>query len=208
MPVIVVKNSLVGDSLAWLRDAATETAEFRRCLRLVATVLIAEAVRDIAVRKVNLRTPLDKTEGEVIDGASVVAVPVLRAGIGMLGALVDLIPSATIGFIGLKRDEKTFAPHEYYNSLPDDLSGKTTVILDPMLATGGSLIAAIGLCREKSGRDIRAVTLVSAPEGVREVERCHPGARVYTAAIDKCLNSKAYIVPGIGDAGDRFCGTI
>jgi len=208
MPVIIVKHSLVSDGLARLRDAAAGTAKFRRFLRRVSAVLIAEAVRDIPLKEVRVKTPIENAQGKTLEGTTIVAVPVLRAGIGMLDAFIDLLPFATIGFIGLKRDEKTFAPYEYYHSLPKDLSRSVTVILDPMLATGGSLVAAVGLLKKNGARDIRAVTLVAAPEGVKEIERHCPEVRVYTAAIDRCLNDRAYIVPGIGDAGDRFCGTV
>jgi uracil phosphoribosyltransferase len=169
--------------------------------------LIFEAVRDVPLKRVKIKTPLGRAEGGMLAGRRMVAAPVLRAGLGMLGAFLELFPDAIVGMIGLRRDEKTFRPREYYHSLPDGLSRKTIVVLDPMLATGGSLLAAIALLKKKGARDIRVVTLVAAPEGVERVERSHPEVRVYTASIDSHLNKNAYIVPGIGDAGDRIFGT-
>ena len=207
MPIIVTDHPLISDCLAHLRDRGTGPAEFRLYLKRAATVLIFEAVRDIPLKQVRIRTPLGRAKGGMFQDRRVVAAPVLRAGLGMLGAFLDLFPDASIGLVGLRRDEKTFRPREYYHSLPDDLSGKTTIILDPMLATGGSLLAASALLEKKGARDIRAVTLVAAPEGVRRVERRYPDVMVYTASIDSHLNKNAYIVPGIGDAGDRIFGT-
>lgn len=207
MPVIVASHPIISDCLARLRDRGTGTAEFRLCLKRAATVLICEAVRDIPLKRVKIRTPLGRAAGETLPGRRVVAAPVLRAGLGMLGAFLDLFPDATVGLVGLRRDEKTFRPREYYHSLPSDLSRKTTVLLDPMLATGGSLLAAIALLKKKGARDVRAVTLVAAPEGVARVERRYPDVMVCTASIDSRLNKNAYIVPGIGDAGDRIFGT-
>lgn len=207
MPVIVTSHPIISDCLARLRDRGAGTAGFRLYLKRAATVLICEAVRDIPLKRVKVRTPLGRAKGETFPERRVVAVPVLRAGLGMLGAFLDLFPDAGVGVVGLRRDEKTFRPREYYHSLPHDLSRKAIVILDPMLATGGSLVAAIALLKKKGARDIRAVTLVSAPEGVGRVERRYPEVMVYTAAIDSHLNKNAYIVPGIGDAGDRIFGT-
>jgi len=207
MSVIVIDHPIVSDCLARLRDRGTGPVEFRLHLKRAATALIYEAVRDIHLKRVKVRTPLGRAEGEMLPSHRMVAAPVLRAGLGMLGAFLELFPDAIVGMIGLRRDEKTFRPREYYNSLPDNLSRKTTVILDPMLATGGSLLAAIALLKKKGARDIRAVSLVAAPEGVARVERRYPDVTVYTAAIDSHLNKNAYIVPGIGDAGDRIFGT-
>jgi len=207
MPVIETKHPLISDCLSHLRDRGTGPVEFRQYLRRAALVLVCEAVRDIPVKRATVTTPLSRATGEVLAAPRVVAVPILRAGLGMLGALLDLFPDAVVGMIGLRRDEKTFRPREYYHSLPENLSGKTVIILDPMLATGGSLLAAISLLKKKKARDIRVVTLVAAPEGVRRVERRYPEVMVHTASIDARLDKNAYIIPGIGDAGDRLCGT-
>ncbi len=207
MPVIETKHPLISDCLSHLRDRGTGPAEFRQYLRRAALLLVSEAVRDIPLKRATVTTPLSRATGEVLADPRVVAVPILRAGLGMLGGLLDLFPGAIVGIIGLRRDEKTFNPREYYQSLPDNLSGKTVIILDPMLATGGSLVAAISLLKKKKARDIRVVTLVAAPEGVRRVERRYPDVMVHTASIDARLSKNAYIIPGVGDAGDRLCGT-
>ena len=207
MPVIITEHPLISDCLAHLRDRRTGPVEFRQYIRRAAMLLICDAVRDIPLKRAEIVTPLGHAVGELLADPRVVAVPILRAGLGMLGALLDLFPNAIVGVIGLHRDEKTFSPREYYHSLPENLSRKTALILDPMLATGGSLLAAIALLKKKKAGDIRAVTLVAAPDGVRRVERRYPEVRVYTASIDARLNKNAYIVPGIGDAGDRIFGT-
>ncbi|MEJ2744345.1 MAG: uracil phosphoribosyltransferase [bacterium] len=207
MSVIVTDHPIISDCLARLRDRDTGPVEFRLYLKRAALALICEAVRGIPLKRVKISTPLSRGEGEMLAGRHMVAVPVLRAGLGMLGAFLELFPDAIVGMIGLRRNEKTFRPREYYHSLPDDLSRKITVILDPMLATGGSLLVAIALLKKKGARDIRVVTLVAAPEGVARVERRYPEVMVYTASIDSHLNKNAYIVPGIGDAGDRIFGT-
>ncbi|MDD5557182.1 MAG: uracil phosphoribosyltransferase [bacterium] len=208
MAVIEVKHALLADCLARLRDAREGPAAFREALRRAALLLLAEALRDLPLRARRVYTPLGRAACRVLPPGRIVAVPILRAGLGMLGPILDLVPSAAVGFIGLKRDEETFEPAEYHRSLPRRLAGKTVVILDPMLATGGSLSAAIDLLRGRGAADLRAVTLVAAPEGIRRVARRHPGVRIYTAAVDRRLNRRAYIVPGIGDAGDRMFGTV
>jgi uracil phosphoribosyltransferase len=207
MPVVISDHPLVRDCLARLRDRRTGTVEFREYLRRAAMLLIAESVGDIPLKRTRITTPLSHAVGELLADRGVVAVAILRAGLGMLGAALDLFPDAVVGIIGLRRDEETFNPREYYHSLPPDLSRKTTLLLDPMLATGGSLLAAIALLKKRKARDIRAVTLVAAPEGVRRVTRRCPDVRVHTASVDARLNRNAYIIPGIGDAGDRIFGT-
>lgn len=205
--VIVVEHPVLSDSLARLRDRRTGAAEFRRLMRLAGMLLCAEALRDLPLRTARIRTPLAPAEGGIIAGPPPVAVPVLRAGLGLLPGLLDLVPGAAVGVIGLRRNERTFEAGEYYRSLPRPLAGRAVVILDPMLATGGSLAAAIGVVKEHGADDIRAVTLLAAPEGVRLVMRRHPRVRVFTGAVDERLDENAYIIPGIGDAGDRLFGT-
>jgi uracil phosphoribosyltransferase len=208
VPVIEIRHPIIKDCLTRLRDKRTGPVEFRQHLNRIAKLLTYEAVRDLPLKKVAIETPLKKTEGEVLADPQLVVVPVLRAGIGMMEAVFDLLPFAVVGIIGLYRDEETFAPHEYYHRLPQDLSKKITIILDPMLATGGSLLASIKLVRERGAADIRAITLLAAPEGVKKIEDRYPEVRVYTAAIDERLNENAYIMPGLGDAGDRLLGTV
>jgi uracil phosphoribosyltransferase len=208
VPVIEIRHPIIKDCLTRLRDKRTGPVEFRQHLNRIAKLLTYEAVCDLPLKKVAIETPLKKTEGEVLADPQLVVVPVLRAGIGMMEAVFDLLPFAVVGIIGLYRDEETFAPHEYYHRLPQDLSKKITIILDPMLATGGSLLASIKLVRERGAADIRAITLLAAPEGAKKVEDRYPEVRVYTAAIDERLNENAYIMPGLGDAGDRLLGTV
>jgi uracil phosphoribosyltransferase len=205
--IIQVVHPILADALARLRDRRTTPSEFRRLIRRAALLLSCEALRDLPLKTSSFRTPLAAGKGRILAGPPVVAVPVLRAGLGMLEGLLDLVPGAAVGVIGLRRDERTFEPHEYYRSLPRSLAGRVAVILDPMLATGGSLVASIAILKKSRVSDIRAITLLAAPEGVREVERRHPEVRVFTAAVDERLNRNAYILPGIGDAGDRLFGT-
>lgn len=205
--VIVVEHPLLADSLTRLRDRRTGPEEFRRLMRRAALLLSCEALRDLPLRRAPVRTPLAPLKGRLLAGPPPVAVPVLRAGLGLLPGFLDLVPGAAVGVIGLRRDERTFEAREYYRSLPRSLAGRPVVILDPMLATGGSLAASIEILKEHRAADIRAVTLLAAPEGVRVVEGRHPEVRVFTAAVDERLNRRAYILPGIGDAGDRLCGS-
>lgn len=205
--IVTVAHPILADALTRLRDRRTPGLEFRRLMRRAALLLSCEALRNLPMRSLSIRTPLAPLRARVLAGPPLIAVPVLRAGLGMLGGFLEFAPGASVGVIGLRRDERTFAPHEYYRSLPHSLAGRIAVILDPMLATGGSLAAAIDILKGRGAREIRAVTLLAAPEGVREVERRHPDVRVYTAAVDRRLNRSAYILPGIGDAGDRLFGT-
>ncbi len=205
MPIHVSKHPLVGDSLRGLRDAATQPDEFRSLARKVITMLLYEATADLPVRSDSVRTPLaDAPAIQVRE--EVVAIPVLRAGLGLLAPVLDLLPRVSVGYIGLERDEETAVARIYYNKLPK-LKGKIPLLLDPMLATGGSAAQALDLIKEAGGRDPRMVCIVAAPEGVKVLEERHPEVQVFTAALDDRLNDKAYIVPGLGDFGDRLFGT-
>src|SRR5947209_1819419 len=201
----VSRHPLVGDCMAGLRDKRTPPDEFRSLARKVISLLLYEATADLPVRKDRLETPLGPAEVEVVD-QEVVAVPVLRAGLGLLGPVLELLPRVSVGYIGLERDEETAVARIYYNKLPP-LKGKVPLLLDPMLATGGSGARAIDLIKEAGGEDCRFVCVVAAPEGVRVVEESHPDVQVFTAAVDEGLNDRAFIVPGLGDFGDRLFGT-
>ena len=204
--VTIIAHPLVQYNLGRLRDQRTEPEDFRRSLAQVAALMIYEATRSLETRPVSVTTPLAKTTAQKLS-RDVVLVPVLRAGLGMLNAILDLIPNARVGFIGLKRHEQTLQAAVYHRSLPENLSNFEVILIDPMLATGGSSVAALNLLAERKARHVRMVNLVAAPEGIRYVQRFFPGVPIFTAAVDKHLNKKGYIVPGLGDAGDRLFGT-
>lgn len=204
--VTIIAHPLVQHNLARLRDKKTRPQEFRRLLGEIASLMIYEATRSFSVKKISVQTPLAPATGFCLE-REVVLVPVLRAGLGMLDSILQLIPHARVGFIGLKREETTLRAMFYHKSLPKNLEQFEVVLIDPMLATGGSAVAAIDLLVEQGARRIRLVNLVAAPEGIRTVQKSYPRLPIFTAAVDKKLNDRGYIVPGLGDAGDRLFGT-
>jgi uracil phosphoribosyltransferase len=203
--VTVIAHPLVQHNLTRLRDHRTKPEEFRRGLAEVAALMVYEATRSFETRSIAVSTPLEKTRGAQLK-REVVLVPVLRAGLGMLPSILQLIPHARVGFIGLKRHEKTLKATSYHKSLPADLSSFEIILIDPMLATGGSAVAALRLLAERGAVRVRLVSLVAAPEGVARVHERYPDLPIFTAAIDARLNSRGFIVPGLGDAGDRLFG--
>jgi uracil phosphoribosyltransferase len=205
VPLHVSPHPVVLDCLAGLRDARTDPEEFRALSRKILTFLVYEATLDLPTRRETVRTPLEEAPASYID-REVVAIPVLRAGLGLLGPVLDLLPKVSVGYIGLERDEDTAIARIYYNKLPP-LAGKIPLLLDPMLATGGSGTQAIDLIKEAGGDGTRMVCVVAAPEGVRAIEERHPEVQIFTAALDQGLNDRAFIVPGLGDYGDRLFGT-
>jgi uracil phosphoribosyltransferase len=205
VPLHVSKHPLVQDCLAGLRDERTDPEEFRDLARKVITFLLYEATADLPVRRGKVRTPLKEAAALTVE-AEVVAIPVLRAGLGLLPPVLELLPKVSVGYIGLERDEHTAVARIYYNKLPR-LEGKVPLLLDPMLATGGSGAQALDLIKQAGGRDSRMVCVVAAPEGVRVIEQRHPEVDIYAAALDEGLNDRAFIVPGLGDFGDRLFGT-
>jgi uracil phosphoribosyltransferase len=204
--VIVIAHPLVQHNLTRLRDKRTQPQEFRRLLGEIASLMIYEATRNFSVKKISVQTPLATANGFQLE-REVVLVPVLRAGLGMLDSILQLIPHARVGFIGLKREETTLRAQFYHKSLPKNLGDFEIVLIDPMLATGGSAVAAIDLLVEQGAKHIRLVNLVAAPEGITAVQKNYPRVPIFTAAVDKKLNERGYIVPGLGDAGDRLFGT-
>ena len=206
MPVHIVDHPLVHDALVSLRDKRTPPDHFRRAATRISVLLAAEAMRDVPTMTATVETPLGPTTGSRI-GTDVVVVPVLRAGLGMLDAVLELMPHARVGHIGLQRDEMTAVASQYYAKLPPDLAASYVLMIDPMLATGGSAVAALDLLQGAGAQAIRIVCIVAAPEGIRFVERQHPDVHIYTPAIDLGLNAQKYIVPGLGDFGDRLYGT-
>jgi uracil phosphoribosyltransferase len=202
----VSSHPLVADCMAGLRDRDTEPDEFRTLARKIITLLLYEATADLPVRRGTVQTPLAPAAAEWIE-QEVVAVPVLRAGLGLLGPVLELLPRVSVGYLGLERDEDTAVARIYYNKLPP-LAGKVPLLLDPMLATGGSGARAIDLIKEAGGENCRFVCVVAAPEGVKVIEDRHPEVQIFAAALDQNLNDRAYIVPGLGDFGDRLFGTL
>jgi uracil phosphoribosyltransferase len=206
VPVHVVEHPVVHDALATLRDVSTRPESFRRMAVRISLLLAAEATRDVPSDRVSVQTPLGPAAGRRV-GARVVVVPVLRAGLGMLDAVLELLPDARVGHIGLQRDEMTAVASQYYSKLPPDLRGSYVLMIDPMLATGGSAVAALDLLRAAGATEIRMICIVAAPEGIALVERHHPNVHIYTPVVDQGLNAHKFIVPGLGDFGDRLYGT-
>ena len=204
MSVTVVDHALAGHLLAQLRAEDTAPPVFRTLAKRLALTLALEAIRDLPTTETAVRTPLEETTGRVI--GDLVAVPILRAGLGMLEAVTELFPEVAVGYIGLERDEASLEPQSYYRKLPP-VEGRHVLVLDPMLATGGSGSAATSAVREGGPRSIRFVCVVAAPEGIKRMEADHPDVPIFTAAIDRQLNERGYIVPGLGDFGDRLFGT-
>jgi uracil phosphoribosyltransferase len=203
--VTVITHPLVQHNLTRLRDKRTRPQEFRRVLGEVAALMLYEATRSFATQPISVTTPLASARGWQLK-REVVLVPVLRAGLGMLDSILQLIPNSRVGFIGLKREETTLRAMFYHKSLPPELDPFEVILIDPMLATGGSAVAAMDLLSELSAKRVRLVNLVAAPEGIRRVQSQYPRLPIFTAAIDRKLNEKGYILPGLGDAGDRLFG--
>jgi uracil phosphoribosyltransferase len=205
--VTVVDHPLVQHKLTLIRDKVTSTAGFRRLLREISLLLCYEVTRDLKLAMQQIETPLAEMEAPVIAGKKLVFASILRAGNGLLEGMLDLVPSARVAHIGIYRDHETLKPVEYYFKAPDDIADRLIIVVDPMLATANSSIAAVQKLKERGANDIRFVCLLAAPEGIAKFAAAHPDVPVFTAAIDSHLNEKGYIVPGLGDAGDRMYGT-
>lgn len=201
-----ITHPCVQHKLALIRDISTGHKEFRALATEITMFISYEALKNVRVKRVEVETPVAKAECHKIDEA-VVVVPILRAGIGMLDGILSLIPSARVGFVGLYRDEETKEPVTYYERMPPQIRDGICIVIDPMLATGGSTVAAIDVLKEQGARNIVVVCIVTCPEGIERVEAAHPDVHIYAASIDQGLNEKKYIVPGLGDAGDRLFGT-
>jgi uracil phosphoribosyltransferase len=205
--LIHVTHPLVQHKLSYLRDKDTPTVHFRKLVNELTLLLTYEATKHMPTEDVEIETPLERMTAQRISGKKVAVCPVLRAGVGMLDGVLSLVSSARVGFIGLYRDEETLEPVEYYVKLPSDLGVRDAIVLDPMLATGNSSAAAITAVKKAGARSVSLICLVSAPEGIERLHQEHPDVVIYTAAIDRELNDRGYIVPGLGDAGDRLYGT-
>ena len=207
MEAVVVRHPLVQHKLGLLRDVSTSTEMFRRLVNELTLLLTYEATKEMGLEEVEVETPLERTTAKRIPGKKVAVCPILRAGMGMLDGVLSLIPVARVGFIGLYRNEETLEPVEYYVKLPADVAEREVLLLDPMLATGNSTAAAVTTLKNAGASQITLIALIAAPEGVARIEEAHPDVRIVVAAIDSHLNEKGYIVPGLGDAGDRLYGT-
>ena len=206
--VFIMDHPLIQHKLTLLRDKHTGTMEFRALVSEIATLICYEATRDLPLKEVETETPLVKATTKVIAGRKLAIVPILRAGLGMVDGMMKLVPAAKVGHIGLYRDHKTLQPVEYYSKLPSDLSERDVIVLDPMLATGGSAVDAISIIKRSNPKSIKFLCVIAAPEGVKALTEAHPDVQVYCAAVDECLNENGYILPGLGDAGDRIFGTL
>jgi uracil phosphoribosyltransferase len=203
----VLSHPLIQHKLTILRDKHTSTRDFKQLVSEIATLMAYEVTKDLATAPVEIETPLERTTGRQVSGKKLTLVPILRAGLGMVDGITQLIPSARVGHIGLYRDHATLQPVDYYFKIPSDRVERDFFVLDPMLATGGSAVAAVGALKKAGARRIRFLSLVAAPEGVRRMLEAHPDVPLFAAALDRQLNSVGYILPGLGDAGDRLFGT-
>ena len=204
---VVIAHPLVAHKLSLLRDKSTPSAQFRALLREISLLLGYEILRDLPLEDRAIETPVGPTKAPFLKGKKLVFVPILRAGTGLLDGLLELVPSARVGHVGLYRDPTSLAAVEYYCKLPEDIGERLTIVVDPMLATGNSAIAAIDRLKHRGARGLRLLCLLAAPEGLAALQKAHPDVHIYTAAIDVRLNEHGYIVPGLGDAGDRMYGT-
>ncbi|AKN33302.1 uracil phosphoribosyltransferase [Clostridium carboxidivorans P7] len=205
--VTQIAHPLILHKLSFIRDKNTGSKDFRELVEEVAMLMAYEVTRDLQLEEVEIETPICKTKCKMLAGKKVAIVPILRAGLGMVDGMLKLIPAAKVGHIGLYRDEKTLKPVEYFCKLPQDIEDREVIVTDPMLATGGSSVDAITLLKKKGAKNIRLMCLIAAPEGIKVVMNAHPDVDIYVASVDEKLNESGYIVPGLGDAGDRLFGT-
>ena len=205
--ITICDHPLLKHKVSILRNKNTGTNEFRTVVEEIAMLIGYEALRDLEIENVPVETPLETAMCPVIAGKKPAVVPILRAGLGMVDGVLKLMPAAKIGHIGLYRDEETFEPKEYYCKLPEPINQRKIFVVDPMLATGGSAVAAIDFIKQHGGKDITFMCVIAAPEGIERLNKAHPDVKIFVGNLDRCLNEKAYILPGLGDAGDRIFGT-
>ena len=205
--VVVMDHPLIAHKIGIIRKKETGTREFREMISEIGTLITYEATKDLKLQDVEIETPICKTTVKELAGKKLAVIPILRAGLGMVEGVLTMIPSAKVGHIGLYRDEVTHEPHEYYCKLPNPIEERTIIVTDPMLATGGSGVAAVDFIKEHGGKKIKFMAIIAAPEGLERLRAAHPDIQIYVGHLDRCLNENAYICPGLGDAGDRIFGT-
>ena len=203
----VFDHPLIQHKTSIMRDKRTSNKEFKELVEEITTLMCYEALRDLPLEEAEIETPICKTTVKVLSGRKLAVVPILRAGLGMVNGILSLVPTAPVGHIGMYRDEETLEPHEYFCKLPKDISERLIVVVDPMLATGGSAVAAVNFIKEHGGKKIKFMSIIAAPEGLNRLQEAHPDIQIYVGHLDRCLNKDAYICPGLGDAGDRIFGT-
>ena len=205
--VKILDHPLIRHKLAIIRDKNTDTKQFREVVEELATLMAYESFKDVPTQEIVVETPLETVKQTVVKENSIAIVPILRAGLGMVDGILSLFPSAKVGHIGLYRNEETLEPQEYYCKLPVDIEEKVVMVVDPMLATGGSAVDAIKMLKKRGCKKIKFLAIIAAPEGVEKVTQAHPDVEIFVATLDRCLNENGYILPGLGDAGDRIFGT-
>ncbi len=206
--VTIFDHPLIQHKIAILRSKETDRKTFRELIDEITMFMCYESLRDLPLEEVEIETPLVKTKCNMLKGEDIAVVPILRAGLGMVSGILNMVPNAAVGHIGLYRDEETLEPHEYYCKLPKKIDERQVILLDPMLATGGSAVAAIDFIKQRGGKNIKFMCLIASPQGMEVVTKAHPDVHVYCAHMDEGLNERGYIVPGLGDAGDRLFGTL
>ena len=205
--VFIMQHPLIQHKIGYIRRVETGTKDFRQTIKEISMLICYEATRNLPLGDVEIQTPICDTTVKELCGKKMAVVPILRAGLGMVDGVLELIPTAKVGHIGLYRDHDTHEPHEYYCKLPSPIDQRTIVVTDPMLATGGSAVAAVNFIKQHGGKNIKFMCIIAAPEGLEALGEAHPDVHIYCASLDKCLNDKKYILPGLGDAGDRIFGT-
>lgn len=206
--VTIMSHPLIKHKISMIRNEETGTNEFRRLIEEIAVLMGYEALSDLPVEEVEVKTPIEICKTPMLSGKKLAVIPILRAGLGMVNGILTLVPSAKVGHIGLYRDPETHEPYEYYCKLPGEIDQRTVVVVDPMLATGGSAVAAVDFIKRRGGSNIKFMCIIAAPEGIEKLCAAHPDIQIYVGNLDRCLNEHAYICPGLGDAGDRIFGTL
>jgi len=205
--VIIMTHPLIQHKISMLRDYRTGTNEFRKLVEEIGVLMGYEALRDLPLEDVEVTTPIETCMTPMISGKKLAVIPVLRAGLGLVNGILTLVPSAKVGHIGLYRDPETHEPHEYYCKLPESIGERIALVVDPMLATGGSAVSAVDFIKQRGGKNIKFMCIIAAPEGLERLHKAHPDVQIIVGHLDRCLNENAYIMPGLGDAGDRIFGT-